>query len=106
MENRAAVEEAGRANAASIRPRLIAVENVLSGGRHRPRHLRFNSATADRRGEQLSAADQNRLFKNASIRPRLIAVENRLPVVGGSDPVERASIRPRLIAVENYPESS
>ncbi len=61
---------------ASIRPRLIAVENVGFLFRLNVGIMGFNSATADRRGELGKYLPNKHIPHVASIRPRLIAVEN------------------------------
>ncbi len=61
---------------ASIRPRLIAVENRIPAGGISWRGRGFNSATADRRGERTDERSDWGDGPKASIRPRLIAVEN------------------------------
>src|SRR5262245_19166669 len=62
--------------------------------------MRFNSATAHRRGERRGHPADRRPGPGASIRPRLTAVENAAWACGAVLAC-RASIRPRLTAVEN-----
>ena len=85
---------------ASMRPRLIAAENVGMGLQCNTAWQGFNEAAADCRGKR-QIFSKTKIMAEASMRPRLIAAENLRLVKPKQGENAVASMRPRLIAAEN-----
>ncbi len=85
---------------ASMRPRLIAVDDVAEGA-----GAGAAIASASMRPRLIAVDDNPANFRllvrvGASMRPRLIAVDDRRPACA-EVPRNQASMRPRLIAVDD-----